>query len=115
MSLVSKDNNKGHYVWGDGCDGWVLVDTAALSVKQERMPPQTAEALHYHNKAQQFFFILKGIATFEVEGKSCTVAAGNGFHIEAGKPHRILNNTADDIEFILSSQPTTHNDRFNCI
>jgi mannose-6-phosphate isomerase-like protein (cupin superfamily) len=115
MSIVSKNNNNGHYIWGDGCDGWVLVDSAELSVKQERMPPQTAETLHYHIKAQQFFFILRGTATFEVNESGFTVAAGQGFHIEAGKKHRIINNTADDLEFVLSSQPSTNNDRFNCI
>lgn len=115
MSIVSVNNSKGHYTWGNGCDGWILVDTPELSVKQERMPPQAAEVLHYHDKAQQFFFILRGTATFEVEEKGFTVTAGEGFHIEAGKKHRIINNTADDIEFLLSSQPTTNNDRFNCI
>ena len=104
-----------HYTWGNNCDGWVLLDTDALSVKQERMPSETAEALHYHQKSQQFFFILKGIATFEVEKENYMVYAGQGFHIAPGKQHRILNNTAEDIEFILSSQPSTNNDRFNCI
>ena len=102
-------------IWGNNCDGWVFVDTNELSVKQERMPQQTAEALHYHEKAQQFFFILKGIATFEVEDKMFTVQKDEGFHIHAGKKHRIINNTTGDLEFILSSQPSTNNDRFNCI
>jgi len=118
--IVSKNNTPlgdggNHYKWGNDCDGWILVDTNALSVKQERMPAQTSEALHYHEKAQQFFFILKGIATFEVENESYTVQAGQGFHIEAGRKHRIINNTAEDIEFILSSQPSTNQDRFNCV
>ena len=115
MKAISKTNALHHYTWGDNCDGWVLVDTENLSVKQERMPAQTAEALHYHQKAQQFFFILAGIATFEVENKLYAVQAGQGFHVEAGKKHRILNNTTEDLEFILSSQPSTNNDRFNCI
>ena len=113
MQRVSKYEPLNHYKWGNDCDGWVLVDTENLSVKQERMPAQTSEVLHYHEKAQQFFFILKGIATFEVEEKSCTVQSGEGFHIEASKKHRIINNTAEDFEFILSSQPSTNNDRFN--
>ncbi|CAN5724462.1 hypothetical protein BH10BAC2_BH10BAC2_42600 [soil metagenome] len=115
MAIVSKYHPLEHYQWGNGCDGWVLVDTDTLSVKQERMPPQTAEALHYHEKAQQFFFIQKGIATFEVENERFTVQAGLGFHIKAGSKHRIINNTAEDIEFILSSQPSTNTDRFNCV
>jgi len=115
MKVVSKYDPLHHYQWGDGCDCWVLLDTDSLSVKQERMPAQTAEALHYHEKAQQFFFILKGIATFVVENESYTVYTGQGFHIESGKKHRIINNTAEDIEFILSSQPSTNNDRYNCV
>jgi mannose-6-phosphate isomerase-like protein (cupin superfamily) len=113
MQRVSKYEPLNHYKWGNDCDGWVLVDTENLSVKQERMPSQTSEALHYHEKAQQFFFILKGIATFEVEEESFTVQPGEGFHIEAMQKHRIINNTAEDIEFILSSQPSTNNDRCN--
>src|SRR3954453_14789561 len=113
MRKVSKYEPLNHYKWGNDCDGWVLVETEDLSVKQERMPAQALEALHYHEKAQQFFFILKGIATFEVEEKSFTVKAGEGFHVEALKKHRIINNTADDIEFILNSQPSTNNDRYN--
>ena len=115
MPIVSKYNPLNHYQWGNGCDGWVLVYTDVLSVKQELMPAQTSETLHYHEKAQQFFFILKGIATFEVENESYTVCAQQGFHIEPGKKHRIINNTAEDIEFILSSQPSTNKDRFNCV
>lgn len=115
MSAVSKDNCIKYYKWGNNCDGWVLLDTENLSVKHERMPPLTSETLHYHEKAQQFFFILKGIATFEVEEKSFTVQTGEGFHIEAMKKHRIINNTNEDLEFILGSQPKTSEDRVNCI
>jgi mannose-6-phosphate isomerase-like protein (cupin superfamily) len=115
MQKVSKYEPLSHYVWGDNCEGWILAETKSLSVKQELMPPQTAEVLHYHKKAQQFFFILKGIATFEVEEQGFTVRAGYGLYIEAGKKHRIMNNTGEDLEFLLSSQPSTNNDRFNCI
>jgi mannose-6-phosphate isomerase-like protein (cupin superfamily) len=111
MQPISKEAPLRHYQWGDACDGWVLVDTEALSVKQERMPPQTAETLHYHKQSQQFFFILKGTAIFEVEGESFVIKAEHGFHVKAGEKHRIVNNTAGDLEFILCSQPSTNNDR----
>jgi mannose-6-phosphate isomerase-like protein (cupin superfamily) len=66
MNTVSRDYPLKHYNWGEGCDGWNLVDEYTLSVKQERMPPHTAEQLHFHRQARQFFFILKGEAVFEV-------------------------------------------------
>lgn len=114
MQVLNKPTALHHYKWGNNCDGWVFADTETLSVKQKLMPQQTAESLHYHKKAQQFFFILKGIATFEVEEQVFSVKESEGFHIAAGKKHRILNNTNSDLEFILSSQPSTNNDRFNC-
>jgi mannose-6-phosphate isomerase-like protein (cupin superfamily) len=89
------------------------VDETSLSVKQEKMPAGTSEALHYHEHAQQFFFILKGVAVFEVEGESITVNELEGLHIPAGKKHRISNQSESSIEFILSSQPSTANDRIN--
>jgi len=79
------------------------------------MPARTAEALHFHKQAQQFFFILKGTARFDVEDKIFIVHSGEGFHITAGKKHRIINELETDLEFILSSQPSTDNDRFNCM
>lgn len=113
MIKVSADNPLKHYQWGDGCDGWNFVDQTSLSVKQERMPAGTAEALHYHEHAQQFFFILSGIATFEIDGQTITVGEKEGIHISAGQKHRISNLTTSAIEFILSSQPSTANDRIN--
>jgi mannose-6-phosphate isomerase-like protein (cupin superfamily) len=110
--IISKETAP-HYQWAETCTGWVFVENENLSVKQERMPAHTSEQLHYHEKAQQFFFILKGTATFEVENETTAVKANEGFYIEAGKKHRILNNANDDLEFILSSHPTTKGDRVN--
>ena len=113
-TAVSKYQPLKHYIWGDQCDGWNLVDTPALSVKQERMPAGTLEAKHYHQQSQQFFFIVKGTAQFEIEDTVTELKAGEGLHILPGKKHRIINNTAEDIEFLLCSQPSAINDRINC-
>jgi mannose-6-phosphate isomerase-like protein (cupin superfamily) len=114
MNPVSKYRPLKHYQWGDHCQGWNLVDNEQLCIKQELMPPGTSEARHYHQRAQQFFYILKGEASFEVQGSELKIKAGEGLHIEAGIPHRILNTTGEDLEFLLCSHPTTNNDRFNC-
>ena len=113
MTKVSTGNPLKHYPWGEGCEGWNFVDEPSFSVKQERMPPGTSEALHYHEHAQQFFFILKGSATFEIDHETVIVNEQEGIHIKAGQKHRITNHTATAIEFILSSQPSTAGDRIN--
>jgi mannose-6-phosphate isomerase-like protein (cupin superfamily) len=114
MKAVSKYQPLKHYKWGNDCDGWNLVDKDSLSVKQELMPAFTKEVKHYHQKTQQFFYILKGKATFEIEDSKVEINEGEGLHIEAGKKHRILNERNDDLEFILCSEPSTKNDRINC-
>lgn len=111
--VVSKYNSLKHYQWGNACDGWNLVGDENLSIKQERMSAGSSEELHYHQRSQQFFFILKGIATFEIEDEIFEVKEQEGLHIKAGLKHRIINNTKADLEFILSSQPSTVNDRIN--
>jgi mannose-6-phosphate isomerase-like protein (cupin superfamily) len=113
LQIIDKNAPIDHYKWGDNCDGWVLVDTESLSVKQEKMPAGAAEQLHYHRKSQQFFFILKGVATIEIEENLIQLNEQQGIHIEAGKKHRIMNRSEDDLEFILSSQPSTNDDRIN--
>ena len=113
MKKVSAQQPLKHYQWGEGCDGWNLVEEETLSIKNERMPAGTAENMHYHEKAQQFFFILSGTATFEIEGEKIEVNAQEGIHIKAGQKHRILNQTEIELEFILSSQPSTVADRIN--
>lgn len=114
MSVVSKYKPLSHYNWGQDCDGRNLVDEGALSIKQEKMPPATSEKVHYHNKAQQFFYILRGVAEIEIDRKSITLNTGEGLHIKAGISHRILNPGTEDLEFILCSTPSTTNDRINC-
>ena len=113
MNKVSTAEPLKHYPWGDGCEGWNLVEEASLSVKQERMPAGTSESLHYHVHAQQFFFMLRGEASFEIEQETIIVKEKEGIHIAAGKKHRIINHTLSAIEFILSSQPSTAGDRVN--
>jgi mannose-6-phosphate isomerase-like protein (cupin superfamily) len=114
MKILSKENSLKHYKWGENCDGWNFVDENSLSVKLEKMLPHTSEQKHYHEHAQQFFFIIKGIATFEIDDKNFIVKQNEGIHILPKQKHKISNTENEDLEFILSSQPSTINDRVNC-
>lgn len=67
MSVASAQTGK-HYIWGGNCDGWHLVASPNLSVIQERVPSGSSEVRHLHNRAEQFFYVLNGIASLEVAG-----------------------------------------------
>ena len=111
--MITSTCNAEHYTWGNGCDGWHLLKTDTLSVIQERMPPGTSEQMHFHERAQQVFYILFGIATFEIEGEVVTVNASQSLHISPGIGHRISNNSNIDLHFLVISQPKAHGDRVN--
>ena len=75
------------------------------------MPSRTKEKLHFHSKAQQFFFILKGTAKFYVADKMESVGENQGILIDPKMEHYIANETEKKLDFLVISQPTTNNDR----
>lgn len=110
QQAISKANAE-HYTWGQGCDGWYLVKDGQMTIIQERMPPGTAETLHKHAKARQFFFVLAGVAAMEHRGVVTTLPPGSGLEIPPGVPHRILNKGDTDLEILVTSVPPSHADR----
>ncbi|WP_243317170.1 cupin domain-containing protein [Geothrix paludis] len=103
--------NADHYVWGDHCDGWHLLQGDDLHVIQERVPPGKAEKRHLHSTAKQFFFILAGRAVMELNGVDHPLSTGEGIHIPRGMPHQFKNPFGDPVEFLVISHPTTRGDR----
>ena len=101
-----------HYVWGVGCDGWLLENETDRSIIHERIPSGTGEARHYHEKAKQFFLVLSGEATMEVEGEKVLLQAHEGITIWPGARHQVWNNSSADVELLVISTPTTKGDRF---
>jgi mannose-6-phosphate isomerase-like protein (cupin superfamily) len=104
--------NAEHYTWGNNCDGWHLVKTPELSIIEERMPPGTSEVRHHHVRARQFFFVLEGELTMEVEHHDFTVKAGEGIEVSPGQAHQAINRSPAEVRFVVTSQPPSHGDRF---
>jgi len=100
-----------HYVWGGNCDGWHLVRATGLSVIEERMPPGTREVPHRHAHARQFFYVLSGTLTMDVEGTRHRLDARAGIELPPGAAHQALNESDADVEFIVVSTPPSHGDR----
>jgi len=109
---ISRENAE-HYRWGVDCDAWYLVNEEQLSVIEEFMPPGAAEIRHYHENAQQFFYILTGEVIMEIEGETTLLAAGSGIRVLPQKRHQIRNPSSGPVRFLVISHPRSHGDRFN--
>ncbi len=110
MSIVNRENAP-HYTWGKDCHGWHLVQAKELSVIEEMVPPGSGEVRHYHEKSNQFFYVLSGKATIEIGGRVVQVGAKEGVWVEAGAPHQLMNREETDLHFIVTSSPPSHGDK----
>ena len=108
--MISKETAE-HYVWGAVCDGWHLVKHAELSVIHERMPPGASEVRHVHAQARQFFFVLCGTATLEIAGRREILRVHEGVEVPPLVPHQMFNESEQEVEFLVISQPASHGDR----
>jgi mannose-6-phosphate isomerase-like protein (cupin superfamily) len=108
--MISKENAE-HYFWGDNCDGWYLVNRQDMLVIHEKMPAGTSEKRHFHSVSRQFFFVLDGVLSMELEGKMHNIKALQGLEIPPGSKQQARNDTEFPVEFIVISHPTTRGDR----
>ena len=109
---VSTENAE-HYTWGEICDGWHLLKRADISVIQERVPSGGTEVMHYHEKARQFFYILEGEGSIELEGNIIVLKKGQGKEIAPQVKHQFQNTSNADVHFLVISVPPTRGDRIN--
>ena len=111
MSEVVRVNEENHYTWGEICDGWHLVRGENLSVIEERMPPGAAEQRHFHTRARQFFYVLDGELTMEIDTRILVLGTRQGLEIAPGQPHQAMNRSETDVCFLVISHPPGHGDR----
>lgn len=111
MKRTKESSN--HYIWGNECDAWTLFQSGNGIIKEERMPGNTEEQLHFHAHTEQFFYVLEGTATFLLDGKTMVLSQSEGLHVPKQAPHKIGNRSEKDLRFLVMSFPGTPEDRVN--
>jgi mannose-6-phosphate isomerase-like protein (cupin superfamily) len=108
------DMNSGErYQWGEGSEGWHLLNRPELSVIQERVPPGDRERRHFHSRARQFFYVLQGVAVIEAGGTRFEIRAGQALEVPPGTHHKFMNDSGEPVTFLVVSSPHSHGDRTN--
>lgn len=110
MSILSITTDE-HYKWGDDFDAWYLVKTNNLKVVKKSLPSGGRDGRHYHNTMEQYYFIIEGKASIELEGEHFLLEKNQGLYISRGSIHRISNDTKNELVFTVTSTPPTHHDR----
>ena len=111
MHPVSKSTKKA-YQRGDGGVGWRLVETEGLLVIEETLAPGCGEKHHYHMHAAQCFYMLSGRAMMQfADGQNVEIDTGMALHIPPETHHAIVNQTGEEIRFLVISAPSSRGDR----
>lgn len=102
------------FEWGNNCSVWTLVDEKNLTIMQEKMPPNSRDEMHYHNECTQFVYILSGILEIEMNNRMVCLQPFEGLKIPKKMPHRVINNSNKEVNFLLVSVPGHTEDRVLC-
>ncbi|MDG4650375.1 GNAT family N-acetyltransferase [Roseibacterium sp. SDUM158017] len=100
-----------HYTWGDGCDGWRLLETPGLRIREERMPPGNSERPHRHLSGQQAFYVLSGVLLIRLADDTRRLGPGDLLGIPAGVAHEVRNESGEPTRFLVITAPAVEGDR----
>ena len=88
-----------------------MLKNKELSVIKESVPSGEYEIRHKHLNSRQLFYILKGEAEIEIEGKTFVLKKDESIEIPPLHYHQLLNKNSTALEFLVISQPPSHEDR----
>jgi mannose-6-phosphate isomerase-like protein (cupin superfamily) len=81
------------------------------SLAEASIPAGRATDRHYHRKSEEFYFLLEGEGTMEIEGKTRLVVPGDAILIPPGAWHQITASTA--LRFLCCcAPPYSHDDTY---
>jgi mannose-6-phosphate isomerase-like protein (cupin superfamily) len=75
------------------------------SIAQIQIPPGKSSVLHYHQKNEESYYILRGEAWMEIDQREFALTPGQVCLIQPGEKHRIRNKGNDDLEFLAFCAP----------
>jgi quercetin dioxygenase-like cupin family protein len=77
----------------------------AVEVFNHTVAPMYGPPLHRHSREDEWFYILKGEITFQVDGKRATVHAGGSAFAPRGTTHTFKNFTTEEAEILAVITP----------
>jgi len=81
------------------------------SLAEASIPAGSSTDRHYHKKSEEFYFLLEGEGTMEIDGEACPVAPGDAILIPPGAWHQITASTT--LRFLCCcAPPYAHDDTY---
>jgi mannose-6-phosphate isomerase-like protein (cupin superfamily) len=70
-----------------------------------RMPPMSANTLHKHLRAEEFYFVLEGTGRIRIGGETVTVPKHGGVLVGPDQLRQVFNDTDEDVLWLIIGAP----------
>ena len=70
-----------------------------------RMPPQSANTLHKHIRAEEFYFVLEGTGRIRIGGETVTVPKYGGVLVGPDQLRQVFNDTDEEVLWLIIGAP----------
>jgi mannose-6-phosphate isomerase-like protein (cupin superfamily) len=79
--------------------------SANMGARLWRMPPKSANTLHKHLRAEEFYFVLEGTGRMRVGDETLTVPKHGGVHVGPDQLRQVFNDTAEEVLWLIIGAP----------
>ena len=76
-----------------------------LGARLWRLPPKTANTLHKHPKAEEFYFVVEGTGRMRVENETLTVPKHGGVLVGPKLLRQVFNDTDAEVLWLIIGAP----------
>jgi mannose-6-phosphate isomerase-like protein (cupin superfamily) len=76
-----------------------------LGARLWRLPPKSANTLHKHIRAEEFYFVLEGVGRLRVGGETLTVPRYGGVLVGPDELRQVFNDTDEEVLWLIIGAP----------
>jgi mannose-6-phosphate isomerase-like protein (cupin superfamily) len=76
-----------------------------LGARLWRLPAKSANTLHKHVRAEEFYFVLEGVGRLRVRDKTLTVPKYGGVLVGPGELRQVFNDTDAEVLWLIVGAP----------
>ena len=76
-----------------------------LGARLWRLPPKSANTLHKHVRAEEFYFVVEGVGRIRVGDDTLTVPTYGGVLVGPGQLRQLFNDTESDVLWLIVGAP----------
>lgn len=76
-----------------------------LGARLWRLPPHSANTLHKHVRAEEFYFVLEGVGRMRIGDETLTVPKYGGVLVGPGQLRQVFNDTKEEVLWLIVGAP----------